>query len=566
MTSKYIQIHNGLIVEYRYTSTVNPEEHLPSEYGVEIVKDAQNKINYFFNTPDNLVNTTNVRDYSSIQLDDKTFVSLNRDLPLQYLDYDSNLTNLEDVEINDFPPTYTIKYDEIRIHIASNFNFDDKEALLFKFDITRRDEKDIVLSTITYRKSDDYAVLNPTPITLGERIYNRYIRVKVPSLYYLLQENKLDDNLTFRLTEQLGYISTSKINVSYYTVNDIRKENSFSYYDVILQNRAAFNYKDDYELLMARIKESDQGDYYEVYGEFNGIIYEDFINRLNSQPDSDYSVFHELTVNEQIAGNFIETARQITLQTSNFDKPIKFRPIIENASQAVAYSISYVLRLINSVDNSQILKTAQITSYDTKKYGRNLKRINLPLPHVVDKVYNKVEKVDYNTSSYASNDRFLSANIVQKEYINVFNERVNIVLSLSKVDNSSNITAKSVIDGEEDIITYYDNEAYINISPFDDYIMFSLYKKVKSDLVPINLKVYGDIYINFKENTDEIKIKEYVNNNTIAENQRVFKISKEDSTKLSNYTNKKFYITHMLENDDGTSDESVIYTGFFSLT
>jgi hypothetical protein len=365
--------------------------------------------------------------------------------------------------------------------------------------------------------------------------------------------------LNGKLTNNLGFISTSKINFNLLKVKDTEIINSYTYFNIEKLNSAAFNYKDEFELLVAKIQESTEGDYYELYGEYNGKIFEDFIAYLNSQPNSDYIVFHEITVTELINSQFIETAKHVSLQTTNFERPIKFRPIIENAGKAVSYSISYVLRLINKIDNLQILKTSQITSYDTKKYGKSLKRLYLPAVPVINKVYNKLEKVNYNSSALYR-DKLITQDIIKPEYINVFNDRTNIVISNSQVsiDNFENTDINTT-----DV--YYNGESILKITPYDNFILFNFYKKAENDLVALNLSVYGDIYLNFKDK-EEIKIKEYPKDG-LKDNQKIFKISKNDSRKLAIFTNLKFYITQMIndENDIDKSSETLITFGIFEI-
>ena len=205
-------------------------------------------------------------------------------------------------------------------------------------------------------------------------------------------KNISEDNLSNKLTNGVGFLYLPKIDIELYEITKTNNVNSFTFYETVKVKETSLNNKDSFDGLVAKIEESDAGDYYVMYGEYNGIIYEDFVNKLNLLPNSNYSIFHEVTVNEQLDTDFIETYRSINVQTNNFGKPFKFRPIIEN-SNAVSYSIQYVLRLINSYDGTQIIKAGQIISYDVKKYGKKLKKINLGITPVIDKIYNKIENI-----------------------------------------------------------------------------------------------------------------------------------------------------------------------------
>ena len=109
MTSQYLQIYDGILLEYEYTSLLNPEGYFSTDYQIEIVKDAQNTITYLFNTKDNYSTTTNIRDYSAVLVDNNTYAYLNIDLPLNYLDYNNNFTGTGDLLITSYlnPPIAT---------------------------------------------------------------------------------------------------------------------------------------------------------------------------------------------------------------------------------------------------------------------------------------------------------------------------------------------------------------------------------------------------------------------------------------------------------------------------
>jgi hypothetical protein len=108
-------------------------------------------------------------------------------------------------------------------------------------------------------------------------------------------------------------------------------------------------------------------------------------------------------------------------------------------------------------------------------------------------------------------------------------------------------------------------EAYLRISPFDDYFMFTLNSLVDGENIPINLVNMGTFYLSFFDQNQEIKIPNYTNikDLEIDKGQVVFRISKEDSKRILSINNNVFYISNRMEDGDEVSDESVIYTGKF---
>ena len=108
-------------------------------------------------------------------------------------------------------------------------------------------------------------------------------------------------------------------------------------------------------------------------------------------------------------------------------------------------------------------------------------------------------------------------------------------------------------------------DGVIRISPFDDYFLFTLFNEINSENVPIDLTNVGTLYMVFIGQNDEIRIPNYTNVQDIdmSSGQVLFRISKENSKKILALDNRNFYISTIMSDDDGASDESVVYTGTF---
>ena len=108
-------------------------------------------------------------------------------------------------------------------------------------------------------------------------------------------------------------------------------------------------------------------------------------------------------------------------------------------------------------------------------------------------------------------------------------------------------------------------EGTIRISPFDDYFIFTLYDEIDGVDSPIDLSNVGTIYMVFIGETDEIRIPNYTNVQDVdsSAGQVLFRIDKNNSKKILALDNKNFYISTVMIDPDGNSDESAIYTGTF---
>ena len=180
-------------------------------------------------------------------------------------------------------------------------------------------------------------------------------------------------------------------------------------------------------------------------GLVNGSSLSNLIAELNSA-GGNYVVFHEITLSEQIGNTYIQTNNQIVSQTNDFDNPILYRPIVLNSGIAVSFAINYVLRLYNRADNSQIIKNARLTSFDVKKYGRRLMKINLGTVPTVANVVNQIAPDDGRNiivSTGSGNNRANTSEqiteklVVKTKYVTSFRDRINIKAAISpaKIQN-----------------------------------------------------------------------------------------------------------------------------------
>lgn len=108
-------------------------------------------------------------------------------------------------------------------------------------------------------------------------------------------------------------------------------------------------------------------------------------------------------------------------------------------------------------------------------------------------------------------------------------------------------------------------EGVIRISPFDDYFIFTIYDETDGVNQPIDLTNVGTLYMVFIGTSDEIRIPNYTNvqNVDMSAGQVLFRIDSDDAKKILALNDKNFYISTMMTDPDGQSDESVLYTGTF---
>jgi len=447
-SSKFIQLSEGILVEYVYTNQADPTVFNTGAYPIEIMRDAYTGGSYMFNTDTVAATMGNYRDISAVPINaaKSRYVYLDTSVGTPYNDFDPNLTPSANL-LQTFSPNINIEYDRVRIHFVAGFSFQDFDGIIFDVTAPRRDGKDIVLASINFLKTDT-PVLNPDPLLIADRLYSTYIEWRVPALYYMNAgfTTSNSNTLAYKLTEGQGFIGTPYLTIRASGILTTTVTNGYNFYDIKEINATSIPNRDIYDNLYASVVESASGDYFELTGLVTGSSLSNFIAQLNSS-GGNYVVFHEITLSEQIGINFVQTSNQIVSQTTDFDNPILYRPIVLNSSIAVSFAINYVLRLYNRSDNTQIIKNARLTSFDVKKYGRRLMKINLGVVPTVATVVNQIDPKDgrnivVSTGSSVNRNGQTSEQIagqlvVKTKYVTSFRDRVNIKAAISpaKIQN-----------------------------------------------------------------------------------------------------------------------------------
>lgn len=586
-TSKYIQLDPQVLVEYQYTDPVNAEIISAADTGARVLllENTYTKSNMLFNEDNPLTLTGNYRRLSAIpiDIDRNKYAYLTTSSVLNYLDYDNILPSqiIEDGT--------QIKYDTIKIHMVSGFSFEDLgDGFIFEVLLRDRSGTKHNLASIVYRKSDNYEISNPSPFISNERLFSKYIEIKVPSSYWITDswvESKNDQtSFSNLLSSNSGYSVQNTIELSIRYINSTEYNNGQTYFYPGESIVASINTRDEYSGLNAVIEDSNIGDFFEVYGSYNGDIYEDFMVELNNMPDSDLVVVHDILVLEQIGTSFIKTSEQSFIQTDSYDETYKFRPIILNSHIATSYRIDYSLRILNKVDNSQIIRRAQYSSFDVKKYGRRFRKLNLGTVPTITKVYNDLPS-NINDITLNNDVQFnIEGNKVvqQVEFVQGFKESINISASITNVKTTPYVNIEGDINNDENNIlniinstpsdvVYKQGEGAMIVSPFDDFVKFIFYdnslQESNGSANPrlMDLTNTGSFYLSFIDDStgDEIRIKNYTNVKDIspAQGEVIFRIGRDDSKKILKFKSNNFYISARLEVGSEKSDETMMYVG-----
>lgn len=448
-------------------------------------------------------------------------------------------------------PSNTVTYDTIRLHLRSGYNFDARgyDGFLFQVAAARVSGVKSYFTSIAYLNSSSFEIQNPKPFILGETLFSKFIEIKVPALvdmdpdfttwFFGAGSDAIDPSANYEITFKL--------------IDTIENIAGFDYANTGEEVTLTMPREDENQDITAVLTPAIDGDYFMLYGTKNGSItkFDEYLqNRIQTKGD-DITVFHDITVYEQVSTYWDTTYEMSIVQNENFDQPIPFRPVILNSANAVAYNIVYILRIYNEKDNTQIVKKASYTSYEVGKYGKRLRVINLPSSNKIFKVYNTLPNV-LETRQIVENLNALPEN--QVRFVPTFIERVNIVTGSTNVTVAGN----EVFDASE--VTYYaDGQSTINLSPYDNYIKFKVAKKDGDDIIAISLEGADRVILDLGETVTVNNLMNY-DDVDLSNGEIMFKITQEMAQKAKNAANKNY--TLAIQNG---ADKTMVHYGKYTV-
>jgi len=452
-------------------------------------------------------------------------------------------------------PSNTITYDTVRLHLKSGYSFAARgyQGFLFQVAAPRVSGVRSYFTSIVYLNSSSFEIQNPKPFIIGETLYSKFIEVKIPSLV------NMDPGFAnwFFGTGADAVDPTANYEITYKLIDSFETSTGFDYINTGEEVTLTLSREDEYANITAVLQPASDGDYFEMYGAINGSIveFDNYINgRIQTQGD-DITVFHDISVYEQIASFFDKTYEMSIVQAENFDQSIPFRPVIQNSSNAVAYNIDYTLRIYNEKNNSQIVKRASFTSYEIGKYGKSLRKVNLPSSNRLFKIYNTLPNV-LESREISSNLNALPQ--TQVRFVPTFIERMNIVTGSTNVT----IIDNEVIDSSE--ITYFaDGQSNLMLSPYDNFIKFKIAKKDGDSLIAISLEGADKVILDISGATIENQMN--YDDVDLSQGEVMFKVTQDQATTAKSLQNASTApVTYTISIMNG-STKTLVHHGTYSV-
>lgn len=529
MSSLIASINQYICIEYIYgggdTFDTNQQK-------IKIIKNAYNNERTIVNdTLYQRKKTGNIVDNSGVPVSDGSYVHLDRD-GKDYTLEDQSVT----IENAVFPVTRNVDYETVKIHILAGYNFQDSLGFALNIVAPLMSGKQANLCSFIYTREDlDNIYTSTKPLKLSDRIYDKYVMLKIPAMSWLLEEqfNNSDPDNTFTKVcfgeflkiQNLFYAEFRIIDTDYYT-------NGYRFFNVSDLKQIIIDTDDRNNELGADITEYES--YFSLKPLWNGEGIEDYIYRLNSLAGNNYVIVHDISVVEQYGSLFIKTANHSFVQSEDFSEPYDFRPILKNRDgSASSFSIDYVVRLLNRVDGRSIFAEGSVSSNNVGTYGRNMLKLNVGNVNEPFQVYNRIVKQEAKIIDSTNS-------LIQNRITAYFVDKATIQFKINSTDTEGGQVLK--------------------FSPFISILSFEVTDKDgnKKDVSYLNNPAISIM----KDAVNKVYIPEFIDPNfdktkgTIA-----FKMTPLIYNQLKNLETKKYYLINRAIN----GEESLLYTGTFEI-
>ncbi len=559
-TSKFVQLTPYLVMEYMYADNPNPETYFvnsgsPAVGFDKLINDVLLDSNsepsgsvQIFNQDQDSAITNNTRSNSVVQTTQNNFITLDPNLVLPYNDFNTNLTDTANLPIV-FPSNISVVYDSIRYHILAGYNLDNTDGLIMQVQYPDVDGSLVTFSQTKISKgSSQNYILNPNPVTIGSNMFDKYVEVKIPSLFDMNNKygaatapNKPNTLAGKTSKSGNGFLIAAPIRITAHQIINTTSTNGYATYGTQILAALSLESTDPFQNIGAYIAPADTGDFFEYFATDNGGFPEDFILFQNSIGNS-YYLQHSIEVLEQVGAALLNTSNFNTIQTTAYDVPNLFRPIVRYPQVAVSFTLRYTMTLVNNKDQSRLIRISTYTSNDVGRYGADIQPLQLSVLPQQQKIYNKVAGA---TNISVGNSGLTPQQVVK--YSNVFVDRTLVNTSLTNLAvNGTTITQQSVDQSTQ--ISYGMGQAYITLTPFDNYYKFTFFQKASDGTTKtIDLTSSGTFSMVFIDNSNKKFSAPSITDNNLAKpalGELAFKVDEDLSTQILQFTNRRFYISN----------------------
>jgi len=303
------------------------------------------------------------------------------------------------LQIKNYGISSPTKHDSVRVHLPINWTFGEYLGFymrVFAYDIENQRTYD--LSNFYFDMTDisQQYLMNFTspPLLFQEKLWGKNITIQIPALGAVsnqrVDNRPKENSLNSILSDGNGFNTTTPIFIDFHFINSVQTINAVTTYLLSPKVSTSLPQTPEFESLGLMIEQSPNGDFFEIYGTYNGTIagFKQFIDDSYYLGNRFYVQYNITMYEQNIRGKTITT-----VVTENFNETIEFRPIIKYSTTTAIIDVE--MRLIDAVDDSYIIRRASygMLQDEVSKYSLRLIKINLNKASK-PKIYNIKNAID----------------------------------------------------------------------------------------------------------------------------------------------------------------------------
>lgn len=546
--SRYIQVHPDAIIEYIWDDNFFYSE----DYS--IIDDIKNNESSF-------VFNSNIQDNDNLnKLPQQLYTVDNLINKLGIMDPDQKSFLQQRQYINNSP----VKFEKIKLWLPLNYTFPTSTGFYLR--VYGLNFENVVSYNFTNFYIDITnpqhlnSIENDTPFRYGEKLWGKSITLYIPSLYdesrNRINNQPTVNSINYNLTNGvLGLSQTSPIFIDFRFLQSKSTVLNEITYITTPSRIISLPQAPEYNNLSVQIQPAQDGDYFIINGLYNGTIsgFSQFMQTLEESNKRSY-VLYSITVYEE---NIPQDTKEVYVYKDFWKGIDDYRPVIKYSNTTA--SIRVDMKLINSIDSSMIVKSAEyvLLGNEVSKYGKTLTGINISNAYK-PKLYNSKPDQLILPSKELLNSHLKrkGRDKIEIKFVPfpVLTNVYNIVVSEGNINSNGQ--------------NYFGNgQLTLRLKPFDNVIKLNISNKTTDDdIVPLSIPSSDSIVqLVFKSTTTELRIPLYIESNEVDLNLGivVFKITASDQKTLRKIRQDSgsYYVTITTN-----GIETTLYEGSFDLT
>jgi hypothetical protein len=574
--SKYINVDDNILIEYIYD-----DSNLIGE-AYNILYNTQTGIKCFVSSeeprpaPRGFKRTNNDL-YNQLYLINYVQNKYAK-VPLTSLPDKIDTTLAPFLQLRNFATSIPIRYDTIKVHVPVDYVFEDHKGFylrVYTYDYNNKTE--VELSNFHFNITDilqNYKLEYSSPILyLNSKQWGKYVEIKVPAVTKVSDQRIRNipraNSINFNLSPAgVGLSKTAPVSMDFHFINRITSVNGNYFYDLSPKKTVVVPQTPEFEKLGVKIEESTQGDFFLVYGTYNGTLgdFETFIEDQYYEGNRYYVQF----IMEIFERN-VKTKTTSFIVKENFGEEVEYRPILKFSSTTAVIDVT--MRLINSVDSTTIerkasygllqgggakmgsepntrLNTANGSggAGDISKYARYLRKMNL--------LKATKQGVFYIKSSKVANAESNSNNV--KSIIN-FRKIPFVLFSMNYY-----LLANDVNFTNNNINHLANLKSIVYITPYDNFVKVRVIGTDYIEEISLQLETYTNIKMSIKSDQKTLTFDLYKDSpdNVFSEGRLVFKVPQDKYSEIKTLYNSGFN-TFYINGTDSSGVKRAIYTSFY---